>query len=111
MDLELNVRTLSEKKAVIEMGGRLNASSAQMLKAQFDELVKNGHVELICDFTGVGFLDNSGLSVIVSGLKASREGGGWLKLAGLNEEVGQIFKITRLDRVFEMFPNVEAALS
>ena len=68
-------------------------------------------MELVCDLTEVGFLDSSGLSALVSGLKAARERGGFLKLAGLNEQVAKIFKLTMLDRVFELHPSVEAALA
>jgi anti-sigma B factor antagonist len=110
-DLDLEVRTVAEKRAVLAVKGRLNAITAPALKTQIRELVSSGHVELVCDLAGVGFLDSSGLSALVSGLKASREANGWLKLAGLNEQVGRIFRLTMLDHIFEIFPDVEAALA
>jgi anti-sigma B factor antagonist len=57
----------------------------------------------------VSFIDSSGLASLVSGLKLARERGGWLRLAGVNEQVASIFKMTLLDRVFELYPNVDAA--
>jgi anti-sigma B factor antagonist len=96
---------------VLTFRGRLNAVTAPAVKARILEQVGEGHVELVCDLSGVGFLDSSGLAVLVSGLKAVRERGGFLKLSGLNEQVAKIFKLTMLDRVFESYPDVEAALA
>ena len=111
MELGLEVRILSDKAAVVAVKGRLNTITAPQLKTKIQELVHDGHTEIVCDLSGVGFLDSSGLSALVSGLKASREHGGFLKLAGLNEQVGRIFKLTMLDRVFELFATVDAALA
>ncbi len=44
-------------------------------------------------------------------MKAARERGGFLKLVGLDEQVAEIFRLTMLDRVFELHPSVEAALA
>jgi anti-sigma B factor antagonist len=110
MDLDLGVRTLSAARAVIAAKGRMNAVNVGTMKAKIRELVEDGHVEIVCDLTQVGLLDSSGLAALVSGLKATRERSGFLKLVGLNEQVARIFKLTMLDHVFEMYPSVEAAL-
>jgi anti-sigma B factor antagonist len=110
MELGLKVTMPSEKRAVIAARGRLNAITAPAMKERIQELIVAGRVEIVCDLSEVGFLDSSGLSALVSGLKATREHGGFLKLAGLNEQVARIFRLTMLDRVFEMYPGVEDAL-
>jgi len=56
-------------------------------------------------------MDSSGLAALVSALKATREGGGWVRLANLTAQVQSVFKLTMLDKVFDMFPSVEAAMS
>ncbi len=111
MDFEFTEKTLSPRRVLITCAGRLNAASAPGLKARMHELVGHGHVELLCDLSAVTFLDSSGLAALVSGLKSTREAGGWIKLAGLNLQVRNIFSLTRLDRVFELYPDVEAALA
>ena len=109
MDPELSVRVVSERRAVLGIQGRLNAVTAPATRARIQELVGKGQVELVCDLTEVSLLDSSGLSALVSGLKATRERGGFLKLAGLNEQVAKVFRLTMLDRVFQLYPSVEAA--
>ncbi len=111
MDLGLTVSGLTERRAVIAAKGRINAVTSPAMRTKIRELVEDGRVEIVCDLTEVGFLDSAGLSSLVSGLKATRERGGYLKLVGLNEQVARVFKLTMLDRVFEVFPSVEAALA
>ena len=64
---------------------------------------------LVVDLTAVPFIDSSGLAALVSGLKATRQAGGTLKLAGLNEQARTVFRLTRLERVFELYPDAAAA--
>jgi anti-sigma B factor antagonist len=109
MELEISESTLSEKSVLLTIVGRLNATSTQKLKTTLKQLVDGNKVELILDMQAVSFIDSSGLASLVSGLKHARERGGWLKLAGVNQQVGSIFKMTLLDRVFELYPNVEEA--
>ncbi len=111
MDLNLSVRELSGARAVIAASGRMNAVTAPAMKTRIRELIAEGRKEIVCDLSEVGFLDSSGLSALVSGLKATREQGGFLKLARINEQVAKIFQLTMLDRVFELYPTVEAALA
>jgi anti-sigma B factor antagonist len=109
MDLEIDERKLSERRSVLSVRGRLNAFVAPQLKAHMKKLTERNQPEVIIDLSGLTFMDSSGLAVLVSGLKSAREHGGWLRLAGANDQVASIFKLTLLDRVFEMYPGVEQA--
>ncbi|HVO19968.1 MAG TPA: STAS domain-containing protein [Anaeromyxobacter sp.] len=111
MDLGMAVDQRSERRVVLSVTGRINAVTAPAVKARIRELVEEGHWEIVCDLGGVGFLDSAGLSALVSGLKATRERGGFLKLVGVSDQVARIFRLTMLDRVFEIHPSVDAALA
>lgn len=109
MELEISESTLSEKSVLLNLAGRLNATSTQKLKIRLKQLVDGSKVELILEMSGVSFIDSSGLASLVSGLKHARERGGWLKLAAVNDQVASVFKMTLLDRVFELYATVEDA--
>ena len=109
--MDLHVRVLGETGALLFVGGRLDAAAAPAFKARIEELVGQGRVRLVCDLTNVEFLDSSGSAALVSGLTAARERGGFLKVVGANEPVARSFRSTRLDRVFELYPSVQAALA
>jgi len=57
----------------------------------------------------VEFLDSSGLGAVVGSMKQldrKRK----LDLAGLTPSVEKVFRITRMDSVFRIFPDTNAAL-
>lgn len=104
-------RLLAEGRALLHIQGRLDAVTAPALKAHFRKLVEAGCVQLVLDFNAVPFIDSSGLAALVSGLKLARESGGALKLAGLTRQTRMVFELTLLDRIFEFYDSVDAALA
>ena len=109
--MELHSRAVDEKRSVISVSGRLNAVSTNDLKNEIKNQVASGRTSLVIDLKEISFIDSSGLSALVSGLKLTRERGGSLSLSGLNEQTSSVFKLTLLDRVFHIFPDVEQALN
>ncbi len=95
---------------VAAMTGRLNAGSAPEAKDRLKAQVTGATNKLVLDMGGLVFIDSSGLAAIVAGYKAAIESGGGLKLARLTPQVAQVFALTRLDRVFETYPDVESAM-
>ena len=90
---------------------RLDAHNSGELKAQMVRLFEEGKNNLIIDLQGVKFVDSSGLGAMVSGFKNASSRNGSLKLSGLQLQVKSMFELTRLHRVFEIFPDVDEALA
>jgi anti-sigma B factor antagonist len=109
--MDIAERTISQRCAVLAVDGRVTAVTAPELRTAIRRQVDAGRVELVIDLAGVSFLDSSGLASLISGLKATREAGGWLRLAALRDTVRSIFTLTMLDRVLELHADVEAALA
>ena len=66
--------------------------------------------QLIVDLSRVTYIDSSGLAALIEGMQNVEEYGGKFVLAGLQETIRTIFEIARLDQVFQIFPDVDAAL-
>ena len=64
---------------------------------------------VVLDLGEVSFIDSSGLAALVAVLK-SLEGGN-LVLCCLNGAVANMFKLTRMDKVFRIFPTLQDAIS
>ncbi|MBI9103967.1 MAG: STAS domain-containing protein [Spirochaetales bacterium] len=103
-------RSISSSRSLITLSGRITAANAGEIKTYLYELLNRGYKELVFDLSGITFLDSSGLAVFVSVLKNTQEAGGWLKLAALSEIPGNIFRLTCLDQVIDMYPSVESAI-
>ncbi|SDE44891.1 STAS domain-containing protein [Desulfuromonas thiophila] len=90
---------------------RLDAHNSNELKAQLLNLFEEGKVNVIIDLAAVRFIDSSGLGALVSGFKNASSRNGGVKLCGLQTQVKSMFELTRLHRVFEIFPGVDEALA
>ncbi len=90
---------------------RLDAHNSQELKDKLLQLLENGVKVLVLDLSEVRFVDSSGLGALLSGHKNATLREGRLVLAGVQTRVQSMFELTRLHRVFEIYPRVEDALA
>jgi anti-sigma B factor antagonist len=90
---------------------RVDAHSAGELKNAIAGLLDGGKAKVLVDLSEVDFMDSSGLSALISGYKAATAAGQSLRLAALRPQVRSIFELTRLHRVFEIYPSVEQGLA
>ncbi len=90
---------------------RLDAHNSNELKMQLLNLFEDGKVKIIIDLSSVRFIDSSGLGALVSGFKNASAKDGGLKLSGLQTQVKSMFELTRLHRVFEIFPGTNEAIA
>lgn len=85
----------------VKVRGSLDAQSAGGLREQLKNLAaSSAGNRIVLDLSQVPFMDSTGLAGLISGLKAVRQHGGELVLAGVTPEVMRIFQITLLDRAF-----------
>jgi len=89
---------------------RLDARSAPELKASITGFVGTGWEWIVLDMSAVEFVDSSALGAIVAGLKALGRSGD-LVIAGAQPPVTALFALTRMDKVFRMFPTTPAAVA
>lgn len=76
--------------------------------ASANALVNTGSdTNLLIDMSNIDFLDSSGLSILLSALKAANEQGSNLALCSLHYPVRLIFEITRMDQRFAIFDTYE----
>jgi anti-sigma B factor antagonist len=95
---------------IIELSGEVDAQRSPEIKSKIRSLIGEGKAKLVVDLAKVKYMDSSGLGVLVSGLKAARKENGDLKLSTLQAEVQNIFELTQLNKVFEIFENQADAI-
>ena len=87
---------------VVDVEGQLIVGNRQELKQKVLEELEGGEKTFVIDFESTGYIDSSGLGVLVSLSKKIREQGGELRLAGLNEDLRTLFELTKLDTLFKI---------
>ena len=66
-------------------------------------------MNMILDFCNVRFLSSAVLGLLIRISKKIYERDGKLKLCGINPKIYEIFKITRLTKIFDIYEDVEGA--
>jgi anti-sigma B factor antagonist len=100
MDLECN--ETGPALVVRPREKRLDARKASEFKETLGRMIEQGHRRIVLNLATVDFVDSSGLGAIVSSLKKLGPGGD-LVICEVAENVGEMFKLTRMDRVFRIF--------
>lgn len=90
--------------------GRLTMDNAATAREQLKPIIEQGSGRLILDLQAVEFMDSSGLSVLITALKAARQKQGNVVLAQPRQEVQRLIELTRLHQVFKLFPDRDGAL-
>jgi anti-sigma B factor antagonist len=109
VDLSLTTRTEGER-TVVEVGGEIDVYTAPKLRETLVSLVDAGHYRLVVDLERVEFLDSTGLGVLVGGLKRVRTHDGSLALVCTQERLLKIFRITGLNKAFDIYEDVASAM-
>lgn len=89
-------------------GDRLTALGANAFRQEALALIDSGSTRIIIDLSDVRFVDSSGLGAIV-GLLKKVGNRGEVVVCGLGDAVRQMFRVTRMERVFQIFPDDRAA--
>jgi anti-sigma B factor antagonist len=96
---------------VLPLEGEIDLHISPNIAASLRLMVEKRPKQLVVDLGRVTYIDSSGLAALIEGMQNVQEYGGKFALAGLQETVRIIFEIARLDQIFRIFPDVDAALA
>jgi anti-sigma B factor antagonist len=100
----------SDGVTVVDVEGQLIVGNRQELKQKVLDELETGSRKFVVDFENTGYIDSSGLGVLVSLSKKHREQGGELRLANLNGDLRTLFELTKLDTLFRIADSRKEAL-
>ena len=95
---------------VAKFPDRLVMENAPSVRKDLLEMLATGRRHLVLDLGEVLFVDSSGLSVLVSTLKAANNVDRSVVLLNLTDDVRALIELTRMHEVFQIFADREAAI-
>lgn len=108
--MELDIQSQHDgASCTVILEGEVDVYTAPRLKEELVSLIQGGCNRIVIDLDRVGFIDSSGLGVLVSALRRSREKDGDVHIVCSREAVLKIFRITGLDKVFPIFATAQEA--
>jgi len=93
----------------LEISGTLDIDSANFIE-RIGAVLQNGYRDIICDMKGVNLVDYSGLSALALAYKDVANHKGRMAFINVPQHVARTFNLVCLDRIFEIYPDEEAAL-
>ena len=89
---------------------RLGRSEVAAFRQEMQNVLRLDQPRIVVDFGSVTHLDSAGVEALLHCLSASVRRDGELKLAALSPQAVAILEMTRVGRLFEVFPTVEDAV-
>lgn len=95
---------------VFTLSGSLDIGTVSTMRADLDALLSTGQHKVLFDLYDLEQIDSSGIGAIIALFKRVRANRGEVKIARLVGQPREIFSLLRLDRVFEIYNELEDAL-
>ena len=109
---EMKFSTKEKKNIVILTleGEMVGGPDATLLTEKLRDLIHEGKTHIVVDMGNVNYMNSSGLGILIGGLTTVRNHGGDLKLLCLAKRLQDLLRITKMDRVFDIFEEEEEAI-
>ncbi len=105
--------TTRENNSVVVLsleGNVMGGPDATMLNEEIHRLLESGRKKILLNLAGVDAMNSSGLGMLISGLTATKNAGGTLKLASASVKIRGLLTMTKLMSLFEHFDSVDKAI-
>ena len=108
--MQIQEKKIGRNLVVKPLDRRIDASVAAQFKGSIVDCINAGNTTIVLDLSNVEFIDSSGLGVIVSSLKTIGPTGD-LVICAPRDAVMSLFRLTRMNRVFQIFGTEDEALN
>jgi|SRR5579871_613892 anti-sigma B factor antagonist len=112
MILHFAKRELAPGMAALTIQGNIHCGpECAKLERQVDELIAARETRVIFEMSGVTHMDSAAIGSIVRALTKLKEAGGGLRIAGAQSMIDYSLRLTKVDKIVEMFSTVDEARS
>jgi len=110
MILNFTNRAIGPGAAVLSIKGNIHCGpECVRLEQEVDKLIAAHETRVILDMAGVTHADSAAIGAMVRCLTKLKAKGGAMRVAAAQPMIVYSLKLTKLDRLIEMFPNVDEA--
>ena len=99
------------KVTVVDLSGKITIGDGDIkLRQAVNALLDEGRKNIILNLGGVSYMDSAGIGELVACHKRAVEKGGVIKILKPNEKLLDLFTITKLIEIFDIYDNEKDAL-
>lgn len=108
----MEITTLEENGIMAVMvQGSIDALTSGRVTDTFNQLLADGHNQLIFDLSQVDYISSAGLRVMLGTVKEARAKGGDLRLAGVQSAVNKVLQMSGFSNIIKIYSDRAAAIS
>ena len=108
----ISIETKNEEDlCILTVKGRLGITTENSLRQRVAALVEQSQVHIILDFTGITFMDSSGMSSVLSAMRSVSENQGRICLVCDTRHILRVLRITAIDKLMAIYPTLEEAIT
>ena len=92
----------SDKATTLAVRGSLDINTAPHVADEVDRIINEKPKTVVVDLSGLDLIDSSGVAALVKLYKGVRSAGGIVTISGARDQPLAIFKLLRMDKVFNL---------
>ncbi len=96
---------------VLNFSEEIDLNSSPEVRQIFDECINKKIIKFIVNFQDVTYVDSSGLATLIEMMQRLKKNQGTMYLVGMSEKINNLFEITKLSKLFKIYPTKEEAVS
>src|SRR6476619_8089762 len=96
---------------VLALEGDIDLHVSPAVREALNAMIKKKPKRIVIGLSRVTYIDSAGIAVLILAMQDVKAYDGKFFLSGLQETLRSIFETSRLERVFRIFPDVDAALA
>ncbi len=102
---------LQQRPNVLPFEGDIDLHVSPVVTESLNAVIKKKPERIVIDLSRVTYIDSAGLAALILAMQEVEEYGGKFFLCALQETLRSIFETLGLNRIFQIFPDVDAALA
>src|SRR5213594_3357050 len=100
-----------DRANVLAIEGDIDLHISPAVTESLNAMIKKRPERIVIDLSRATYIDSAGMAALILAMQEVEAYGGKFFLSGLQETLRLIFETSRLDRIFRIFPDVDAALA
>ena len=94
---------------VLPLEGDIDLHVSPVITEALNAMIKNKPERIVIDLSDATYIDSAGIAALILAMREVKAYGGKFFLSGVQETIRSILETSRLDRIFWIFPDVDAA--
>ena len=99
-----------DDRLIVALDGDVDLNRAPEIRRLLLDCVARG-LDVLVDLSGVSYIDSSGIASLVEALQEAGKNGIGLGLVAVSEDARKVFELARLDKVFAIHSDLDAAIA